>query len=161
MAGKKQSNKQSLISRAYLLSFPQMLVWAVIFAFVGGLTVWSGLAAPHNGGGGGKGGSSTISLVMVADKNSDGLPNFEDQITFTISGDTTQTFVDASCNQNGTIVYDETHGMWPAAMFGQTFTLGPTSVWSGGAADCSAKIFKWTSNGRQNVLGSMTFHVNP
>ncbi len=120
------------------------------------------LAAKGGGGGkpggsGGTGSSDNISLVLL--NSTDGLPNFGQQVTFKITTTTTQAYVDATCYQNAAVVYDEWHGMWPGAMFGNTFTLGPTQSWSGGDADCTARIVVWATNGRQNVLGSMTFHV--
>jgi hypothetical protein len=120
------------------------------------------VALAGKGQGGNKGGGSTtssgnISLVLL--NSTDGLPHFRQQVTFNISTTASQPYVDATCYQNGAVVYDEWHGMWPGAMFGTTFTLGPTQSWSGGDADCTARIVVWATNGKQIVLGSMTFHV--
>ena len=62
MAKKNQPNKGNQIARAYMLSFPQLLTWAVIFAFVGGLTVWTGLAASNRPPGGG-GSTATVTAA--------------------------------------------------------------------------------------------------
>ena len=48
-------------------------------------------------------------------------------------------------------------------MFGQTFTLGLSHAmsWSGGDADCVARLITYTRRGSVNVLATTTFHVYP
>src|SRR3954452_23954398 len=58
------------------------------------------MAAKGGGGGGGKpsGGSSSLSVVMVSDANADGLPNYGDTITFSVSTKaTSQPYVQLDC----------------------------------------------------------------
>lgn len=57
---KTQPDQESQIAKAYILSFPQMMVWAVIFAFFGGLTAFSGFAATRGNG------SCTITPAQVS-----------------------------------------------------------------------------------------------
>jgi hypothetical protein len=107
--------------------------------------------------GGGTGGTGTISLVMVTDYNIDGLPNFGDTVTFAVQTTATPSpWVNLKCSQNGTVVSQESNGIFPASL-DQNFTLGGSPAWQSGAADCTATLFVW---GGSN-LASMSFHVNP
>ncbi len=114
----------------------------------------AGLAAKGgNGGGGGKpgggggkpgGGSSTssLTLVMVSDRNGNGSPNWGDTITFTVSTTATNyPYVDVRCYQNGALVYSASAGfydsyLWPGA---RNMPLSSPS-WTGGAATCTAVL---------------------
>jgi hypothetical protein len=40
------------------------------------------------------------------------------------------------------------------------FTLGSTPSWSGGDADCTARIVTYSRNGRETTLASTSFHVS-
>ena len=113
--------------------------------------------AGKGGPGGGGSGSSSLSLVLL--DSSDGQPHFGRQVTFNISTSATKPQVNAQCYQNGARVYTESHGFFEGAWFGQTFTLGPTPSWSGGDADCTARIVTYSRNGRENTLATMSFHV--
>src|SRR5882724_3373583 len=104
MPKRNRFDKNAQIAGAYLLSFPQLFTWAIIFAFVGGLSVWTGLAASHRIGG------DSLSLVMVTDNNSDGLPNYLDSVTFKVTTSVTNVWVGMECSQNGTVVDSETNG---------------------------------------------------
>jgi hypothetical protein len=118
------------------------------------------------GGGGQKGGGSTatgggsLSLVMVADMNGDGLPNWGDTVTFTISTTATdQPHVSLTCSQNGVVVYGAQSGFydgypWP---WTQNMNLASQS-WTGGAADCVAKLYYFSGTNTIN-LTSITLTV--
>jgi hypothetical protein len=110
------------------------------------------LAGKPSGGGGGGGGkhggggtgstSSTVSLVLVTDQNGDGLPNWNDMITFNIS--TTATaypYLSVRCYQNGTLVYSADAGFYPSYPWpgAQMMPLYSPS-WTGGAATCTAVL---------------------
>ena len=58
------------------------------------------------------------------------------------------------------LVSSEVHDMSPDSYFGTTFTLGPTSLWRSGAADCTAVVLD-QSRKRARVTASTTFHVDP
>lgn len=109
--------------------------------------------------GGGGGSSGTISLVVL--NSPDGLPHYGGQVTFEVSAPVAQPQVNAQCFQNGTRVYDEWHGFFEGAWFGQTFTLGPTPSWQGGGADCTARLVSYSKNGRLNVHATMSFYTYP
>ena len=133
-------------------------------------SILSPTALEARGGGGGKGGGGTttggsgsLSLAMVIDNNSDGLPSFGDTVTFNVqTSATAYPWVTLRCKQNGTLVSQESNGIF-ATSLDQNFTLGPTSLWPGGTADCTATLENWDSyskNGSITVLGSTSFPVN-
>lgn len=147
--------------RKQTYSGSHMLLAALIFGIVGGVISYAAFAAPpvRNSGNG------TISLVMVTDKNGDGLPNYGDVVTFKESNtETTAPMVYTECNQNGSLVYMSWRSYDPHVT-DQTFTLGGTTAWqNGGAADCKATLQNWdkySKTGKITTITSMTFHVNP
>jgi hypothetical protein len=154
----KKSSK-SIKQRKFSLN--HLVVTALVFGLVGGVIGWAAFAAPHKPGGGGTG---TISLVMVTDKNGDGLPNYNDVVTFAVSTpSTTQPYVTLKCSQNGTLVSQQSNGIFPISL-GQNFTLASTA-WQSGAGDCTATLQNWDTYYKRGVKGiiditSMTFHVN-
>jgi hypothetical protein len=71
-------------------------------------------------------------------------------------------WVTLRCYQNGTLVSQESNGIF-ATSLGWDFTLGPSPLWTSGAADCTATLENWDSyykNGSITVLASMSFKVN-
>ena len=110
--------------------------------------------------GGGSGTSGTISLVLL--DSTDGLAHFGNHVTFQVSTTaTTMPWVELKCYVSGTLVYDMSNGIFPTSL-NQIFTLGPTPLWSSGAADCTAylqNITSTTKKGGTTVLASMNFHV--
>lgn len=112
------------------------------------------------GGGGNTGGSSSLSSPVPLN-STDGLLHYGQQFTFNVSTTVVRPQVEAQCYRSGTRVYDEWHGFFEGAMFGQTFTLGPTPSWQGGEADCTAQLVSYSNNGRLNVHATTSFHVYP
>jgi hypothetical protein len=111
------------------------------------------LAGKGSGGGGGGGtkgggghtggsGSSSLSLVMVNDLNGNGLPNYGDTITFSVSTTaTTQPYVEVTCSQNGTVVYSAWAGFYAGYLWpGQQLMPLTSPSWTGGAASCVATL---------------------
>lgn len=114
---------------------------------------------PGGGGGGTTGGSGTISLKLL--DSPDGLAHFGNHATFTVSTTaTTMPWVELKCYVGGTLVYDMSNGIFPTSL-NQIFTLGPTPLWSSGAADCTAYLQNLTGgrNGSATTLGTTSFHV--
>jgi hypothetical protein len=108
-------------------------------------------------GGGTTGGTGTIALSMVTDNNNDGLPSFGDRVTFIVQ--TTATpypWVTLRCYQNGSLVYQTSNGIFPTSI-GQIFTLGPSGLWTSGAAACTATLEIWETH---QALASMSFSTN-
>lgn len=105
---------------------------------------------------GGSAGKVTISLVQTDGSN----PNFGESIQFAVDrGALTAPAVIVTCSQNGGVVYGESHGI--ASGFSGPFTLGPTSVWTGGAADCVAQVWETYQNAKLVRGASVSFHVDP
>ena len=115
------------------------------------LVVTPGLAAQR----------SSISLVLLSRTTADAGASLHvgDQVTFEISTNADRPQVNAECFQNGERVYSEWEGFFDGAVGDRVFKLGPTPSWSGGAADCTARIVEWSSNGRQRTLASTRFSV--
>ena len=108
-------------------------------------------------GGGGNGGS--LSLVMVEDTNGNGAPNHAETVTFDLSTTADKPYVNVRCYQGTAFVYDGWAGFYAGAWFGQTFTLS-SNYWTGGAADCTARLVTWSKNGREQTLATLGFVVD-
>lgn len=101
---------------------------------------------------GAKGGSS-ITLV--------GSPAFGQQVTFNESTTATSTpWVETRCYRNGQLVYDAWAGFYASYTGSQMFTLGPTELWSGGSANCTANLDNMGKTGKPSVLASTSFAVS-
>jgi hypothetical protein len=101
--------------------------------------------------------ADSLSLVLL---DSDAVPNWGEQVTFDVTTTAARPFVNVRCYQGEAFVYDGWAGFFDDAWFGQTFTLSST-YWQGGAADCKARLVRFTRNGRERVLARMGFHVYP
>ena len=110
-------------------------------------------------GSGGKRSTSTISFATT----SFGAPialKYGSNVWFSVqTADTAQPWVDAKCFQSGKLVYQQWNGEWAGYYKDPMFTLGPTQLWTGGAANCTADLVAFDSNGNARVLASMTFDV--
>jgi hypothetical protein len=101
------------------------------------------------------GGSGTISLRMVLDVGTAGT-SFKDWVTFDVSTSATQyPWVTVKCTQNGTLVYKMSNGIFPTSL-GDTFTLGPTPLWQGGTADCTATLENWDGYSKRGTIVPIT-----
>ena len=127
---------------------------SLIALLVVGLMAGAAFAGKPSGGGGG-----TLTLVPLAE---DGVTNYGDQVTFEVETEVERPFVSVKCYQDGDRVYSSSAGFfdgyaWPWA---QTFTLR-SSMWTGGAADCTATLYYVRSSGRQSNLDTSSFHAEP
>jgi hypothetical protein len=110
---------------------------------------------PPSGGGGG----SSLAVVFVTDVNGDGVKNWGDSVTFTVTTSQAQPSVTLECSQAGAVVYRASAGFyaaypWPWA---RTFTLA-SGVWTGGAASCTATMYYF--NGKSYpTLATTSFNV--
>ena len=108
--------------------------------------------------------SNSIKLVMLADDGARAAagaqPTFGDQVTYEVStAATNEPYVETSCFQNRTLVSKQSRGFFDGYYAGtRVFTLGPTSLWQGGAATCQARLVMWV-NGNAKTLASMSFDV--
>jgi len=108
------------------------------------------------------GSRSSISLVVptAAGAAATSAPQFGTQVTFAVT--TTATaypWVDTKCSQNGELVYEQWAGFFDGYVGSDMFTLGPTALWSGGAASCTATLVTFDRNGRAAKLASTSFNV--
>ena len=106
------------------------------------------------------GGSSSITgPVMVVDNNGNGLSNWGDTVTFTMSTTATaQPYVHLVCSGNG-IGYDSWKGVFAGSLDTNWNFVLASGGWTSGAADCSASLGMYTKQGFK-VLTSTSFHVN-
>jgi hypothetical protein len=114
----------------------------------------------------GKPSSSSISLVMIQAIGSTTTatatsgPRYGDQVSFAVTTDrTARPWVDTKCSQNGQTVYEQWAGFFDSYLGGQIFSLGPTQLWTGGAASCTATLVSFDKNGRPQQLASTSFNV--
>ena len=115
-------------------------------------------AGKGGGGSGGGGGNSLTAPMMVVDNNGNGAPNWGDTITFNVSSSATYPSVEVDCSQNGTKVYGGTVGFYPSYAWARQFILSST-MWTGGAASCTATLYSTNARGRVTNLASESFSV--
>jgi hypothetical protein len=116
------------------------------------------LAKGRKSAGGGSAPTGSFKLVMVDDKNANGVPNWNDAITFAVTSSAQYTFVDLRCYQNGTQVLFVSHQI-PGSYFTTTFYLKGYS-WPSGAADCNARLYSANSDMTNQVtLATMSVPV--
>ena len=115
----------------------------------------------QNAAGNGKGGRDTLSLASNSN------PVFKGQVYFQVAGSNVTTsggylYVYNACSQNGTLVYAE-YGQVAATGLTSAFTLGPTSLWTSGGAQCTAIPELINSNkGSFKASGpAITYTVSP
>ena len=115
-------------------------------------------ALAGKGNGGGKGNDPSVINLVVLD-SSDGVPHWGNHVTFDVSTTATdQPYVTVDCYQNGVWVMTGTRGFYPDYLWGQTFALS-SAGWTGGAADCNARLFTVAANGKSTTLATTSFHV--
>ncbi len=133
-------------------TFVIVLAMATVLA-----TVAAGAAMAGKGGKGHQQTSSggSFTLVMVSDASGNGLPNYGDAVTFTITSAVSQPWVQLICYQNGDWVTNQYVGFYAGYPWSQIFSLSSWK-WTGGAADCNARLFDGSNN---TTLASMSFPV--
>lgn len=130
---------------------------AILALLVVTLVAGTALAAKGQGGGGkpgGGAGTATLELVMVTDNDRSNTPNWGDQVTFRVSTTVTaRPYVQVDCYQGSTYVFSQWAGFYPdfAWPWLETFTLS-NSMWTSGAASCTATVYYQTSKGSKTIL---------
>ena len=112
--------------------------------------------------GGGGSSSSSITLVVLADGQPAGLDvgaRYGDQVTFNVTTDASNPFVNLRCYQNGVLVAEGWEGFFEGALGDRIFTLW-SPRWVSGAADCTASVSVYSKR-RWTSLASVAFHVAP
>ena len=135
---------------------------ALLSLLVVGLMAGTTFAAKGGGskptGGGGTGG--TLAVKMVTDVNGNGSPEVGDTISFNVSTTATdKPWVKLNCSQGGSWVYTSSAGFFAAYAWAPNFTLSST-MWSSGAADCTATLYSVGSNGKISNLKTLAFTVS-
>jgi len=82
-------------------------------------------------------------------------PHFGDTVTFDISTQAGNPFVNLTCTGSG-IGYNSWAAFWPTA---GSFVLS-SGGWTSGAADCTASLVMYVNSNRYKVLASTSFHVD-
>jgi hypothetical protein len=107
--------------------------------------------------------SSSLSLVMAgtsaASTTTTSGASWGDQVTFVVR--TTQTdrpLVNVRCYQGSAFVYDSWQGFWSGYYTDPVFTLA-SGYWTGGAADCTARLVSLDNQGRERTLATLDFRV--
>lgn len=135
------------------------LITTVALGAMGGSS-YAGKGGGRPGGGGGTTSSSSLSVVMVTDADSDGITSHGDTITFNITtADTAEPNVSLSCKQGGVVVYGAVAGFYAGYPWPWTTNMELLSPnWSGGAADCTAVLQKYSGTKVLN-LATINFTV--
>ena len=106
------------------------------------------------------GGSSTLDLVVLASGDARvAEPSHGGQVTFEVGTEVDRPFVNLRCYQDGAWVYDDWHGFFDSYYTDPIFTLS-SAYWSGGGAECTARLVDWGRNGKERTLTSLTFDVS-
>ena len=143
------------MNRPMIRSGPSLAVLVALLAL--GLVLVPAAIAGKGRGGGATAPSGTIRLVPLS-PSTDGLLHYGDEVTFDVyASSTAYPWVVLKCTRNGSLVYEHQNGIFPTSLM-QTFTLGLTPAWTGGAADCTAYLQDWSSR-KVKTLASLTFHV--
>ena len=129
-----------------------------IMAVAAMVVVPAALAGKPTGKGGGGTTSSSLTLDLVGDTNVDGVPNWGETVTFRVYTSAYQPHVNLRCSQGGALVYDAWAGFYAGAWFSRDFPLSSTS-WTGGAAECTARLVTWSRNGREQTHATLGFRV--
>jgi hypothetical protein len=99
---------------------------------------------------------SGSSLSVVVKSGPDQTPNFGETITFNVTSSVYKKWVELYCYQNGAFVYSSTAGFFPEYPWAADYTLS-SAYWTGGAADCNARLYTTNSKGRQSTLATLSF----
>jgi hypothetical protein len=119
-------------------------------------------ATPAVAAGGKPGGGSTSSISLaqptIAAASVAGWPRYGDFVSFDVSTDATASpFVNLKCYQGGSLVAEGWEGYFDGALGDRFFGLY-SSIWTSGAADCTADLKQFSTKGWKQ-LASTSFHV--
>lgn len=106
--------------------------------------------------------SSSLTLVVVGSNGNAAAvhPTYGSTITFDVqTNQTDHPNVNVRCYQGSAFVFDGWVSLWPGSMTGEDLVLS-SSYWTGGAADCTARLVMFDKQGREQTLASTTFQVD-
>jgi hypothetical protein len=133
---------------------------ASIMAIVVAIGLTPAALAGKGGNGKPSGGSVTgnLSHKMVTDRNGDGLPNWNDEVTFNVTSSASYPMVNLRCYQGSTMVDNQTVGFYVGWPWSKVFPLSDWYMWPSGGADCTATLYYQTRKGNV-TLGTHSFRV--
>ena len=103
------------------------------------------------------GATSAASLTPVLLDSTDGLPHYGQNMTFKVSTSASKPYVNLKCYQGGDWVTNQTVGFYAGYPWSQVFPLSSWK-WTGGAADCTARLYTTTKRGT-TTLATLNFHT--
>ena len=117
-------------------------------------------AAHAKPSGGGKPSAGTSSVTVVNTDSGDPVLNWGDTVTFDVQTTATdRPAVQLDCYQGGTLVSTGSAGFYPEWPWSTDFHLR-SGLWTSGAADCTARLYRTSSNGlRTYTLATQNFRV--
>jgi hypothetical protein len=130
---------------------------AAITALIAVLVLSSAAPASAARGGAHKA-APTGSFSLVLLDSPDTLPNYGEHVTFTVTSTAAYPMVRLTCSQQGEWVTNQTVGFYPGWPWSQVFPLSSWK-WTGGAADCDAVLYYQTRHQGDQILATMSFHV--
>jgi hypothetical protein len=134
------------------------LVPAAGLAAKGGGGNSTGGGGKPGGGGGGKPSGGTGSFThALADSNANGVPNWGESLTFSVTSSVSQPWVNLTCYQGGDWVTNQNVGYYAGYPWSQVFPLSSWK-WTSGGANCTARLYDGLTNA---TLASTSFTVDP
>ena len=116
-------------------------------------------ALAGKGGKPGPGGGSTTTFRLALLDSTDGAPHWGQRVTFDVATTATdRPMVSLKCFQGGTLVYAFQAGFYPDYPWTKVATLRSNS-WTGGAADCDARLYKAAGGNKTTTLATQSFRV--
>ena len=105
----------------------------------------------------GKGKTASASVYSIAlevvNDNGNSLPDYGESIKVNVSTTATNPLVSVTCEQGTALVY--AGGGWPTNW---SFVLASGS-WTGGEAECTARVYTSIDGSKTTTLGTLSFHV--
>lgn len=139
----------------------RLIASSLTTAIVAAAVVALAAAPAHAAKGGGKPPSDSSSTVAVRNVDAaDTVINWGDTVTFDVKTTATdKPAVHLQCYQGGELVLTSSAGFYAAWPWSNEFRLA-SGAWTGGAADCTARLYQTSSNGlRTYTLATQSFHV--
>jgi hypothetical protein len=139
--------------RTHARQLPLFVALVFVLALVPAAFAAKGGGGGKGGGGKTSGGTGSFSLALL---NGATAPTYGGQVTFNVTSTVTYPWVNLACYQNGTLVSSQYVGYYAGYPWSQVFGLW-SSMWTGGAADCNARLYDSSTNA---TLATLSFHVD-
>ncbi len=134
------------------------LIVGIAGALVFGVAVVGG-SNPAGADGVAAGGGAAIWIDSGTARSAGGL-NYTDNVDFGYNKVAVYSTIQLQCYQGGALVFSDSRPTWEGGLkYGESFTLGPSFAWSGGDADCVAKLGHRTNGGKWRTDAKVEFPV--